>query len=1299
MDQQRIQAYVNLIKQLFNCTSGEEIAVVLQQHAELVDAELLVVMRQYATYLDNQGNGNAARWLLEMAEQLTEALGITNAGVNELPEDSEQFLLAVLQLVADSRGDAQQVYPFLAQHQDSLNEQLLQTLPEVAARFLRGESDQQNFVADVLVIFGNLIAQFPLGQPWLNLELAIAAYERALEVYTREAFPQDWATTQNNLAIAYCERIRGERADNLELAIAAYERALEVYTREAFPQQWATTQNNLALAYCERIRGERADNLELAIAAYERALEVYTREAFPQDWAMTQNNLANAYLNRIRGERADNLELAIAAYERALEVYTREAFPHNWAATQNNLASAYRNRIRGERADNLELAIAAYQRALEVRTREALPQDWAMTQNNLANAYSERIRGERADNLELAITAYERALEVYTREAFPQNWAMTQNNLASAYRNRICGERADNLELAITTAERALEVYTREAFPQDWAGTQNNLALAYRNRIRGERADNLELAIAAYERALEVRTREAFPQDWAGTQNNLAIAYSDRIRGERADNLELAIAAYERALEVRTRDAFPQDWAATQNNLASAYRDRIRGERADNLELAIAAYERALEVRTRDAFPQDWAMTQNNLASAYYYRIRGERADNLELAIAAYEHALEVYTREAFPQDWAMTQNNLAIAYSNRIRRERADNLELAIAACERALEVSTREAFPQQWAMTQNNLASAYYYRICGERADNLELAIAACERALEVSTREAFPLDCLRTARNLANLHFDQQTWAKAAIAYTQALEAGEILYQSAILLDGKAAELAEINNLPRRAAYALARSGDLQGAVVSLERGRARGLSDTLDRDRADLTALQQVAPSLYTEYTAITTQLRDFETQQRLWMTSTDRHCLTPSALSTQALQLRNTLTEIIAQIRQVPNYQDFLAQPNFNDICQALRPGIPIVYLVPTSAGSLALIVTQESITPLWLDDLTEESLRELLVNWFNAYELSQINPQAWLDAIDQGTHQLWQPLMSPLIDYLQQHHFQQATLIPTGFLNLLPLHAAWVEDSTTPTGRYYALDAINFTYVPNARSLSTARNIAQRTLVDSLLAIDNPRHDLPNSTREVTAAIATFTQHQVLKHEQATISAVLAALPHYNILHLSCHGTANLSEPLTSGLVMSDGLLTLRDLLDLKLDGIRLAILSACETGLAGTELADEAISLPTGLLQAGVAGVAASLWSVSDLSTMMLLTRFYEFWRIEHLEIDQALRQAQLWMRDSTNSEKVDYFKASLPEFTQAKMPADTASFLYQSVILSKPNARDFAHPFHWAAFQYVGV
>jgi hypothetical protein len=42
--------------------------------------------------------------------------------------------------------------------------------------------------------------------------------------------------TQNNLAIAYSDRIRGEKAENIELAIASYTAALSVYTRDAFPK-------------------------------------------------------------------------------------------------------------------------------------------------------------------------------------------------------------------------------------------------------------------------------------------------------------------------------------------------------------------------------------------------------------------------------------------------------------------------------------------------------------------------------------------------------------------------------------------------------------------------------------------------------------------------------------------------------------------------------------------------------------------------------------------------------------------------------------------------------------------------------------------------------------------------------------------------------------------------------------------------------------------------------------------------------------------------------------------------------
>ncbi|QJB47111.1 CHAT domain-containing protein [Dolichospermum flos-aquae CCAP 1403/13F] len=582
----RLQAYTNLIEQLLACANDGELNNILQANQELIDPEFLQVMENCATWLEQQGNNNDAAWLRYIPQQLGQYLNPQAGSI----EEYQGFLLELLEAEAES-NDPAVVYTILQRGQHLLDD----TFPQLLQQFARNVFSQENaqdvaFTAGVIQNLCNNIAQFPLGSRANNLEIAITGYQTLSEVYTREAFPEYWATTQNNLGSAYQIRIRGEREYNLELAIAAYHLSLEVYTREAFPEDWARSQNNLGNAYGDRILGERADNLELAIAAYKLSLEVTTREAFPVDWAMTQNNLGNAYSYRILGERADNLELAIAALNLSLEVYTREAFPERWAGIQNNLGNAYGNRILGERADNTELAIAAYNQSLEVLTCEAFPEQWARSQNNLGNAYRDRILGERADNLELAITAFNLSLEVYTREAFPEDWARSQNNLGNAYGNRILGERADNLELAIAAFNLSLEVRTREAFPEDWARSQNNLGNAYGNRILGERADNLELAIAAFNQSLEVYTREGFPEYWARSQNNLGAAYNNRIRGERAANLELAIAAFNQSLEVFTPTAFPTDCLRTGRNLGHTANFII-----EDWETAIKGYNLAIE--------------------------------------------------------------------------------------------------------------------------------------------------------------------------------------------------------------------------------------------------------------------------------------------------------------------------------------------------------------------------------------------------------------------------------------------------------------------------------------------------------------------------------------------------------------------------------------------------------------------------------------------------------------------------------------------------------------------------------
>ncbi|MEO0768366.1 MAG: CHAT domain-containing protein [Cyanobacteria bacterium J06649_4] len=905
-------------------------------------------------------------------------------------------------------------------------------------------------------------------------------------------------------------------------------------------------------------------------------------------------------------------------------------------------------------------------------------------------------------NLELSIVAYEQALTIRTKSD-PIQWAATTNNLAMAYRDLIKGNRADNLELALNACQQVLTVRTKSGMPVDWAQTTSNLASVYLYRIRGERAKNLEQAINNYQRALTVITKETRAVDWAQIMNDLGNAYLYRIRGDQTENIEQAIYNYQQALTVRTRFKLPVERSQTLVNQGSAYLKRVRGNKAENIEQAIKAYKQALKVLTKRKRPVDWASAINELGNAYLSRIQGSQQKNIEQAISCYQKSLSVMTQKEMPVEWAESIMNLASAYLKRIQGAQAENIERAIDYYQQALTVRTRTAMPVAWATTMGNLALTYYDRIRGKRTDNIKRTVDYYQQALTVFTPEQLPQSCRKTAQNLAILHSEEQNWTEAAATYKIALQAAERLYQSALLPDSKKITLSEIADLHRRAAYAFSQIQDFSQAVETIEKGRARGLSESLDKDRTNLFKLKENHPALYNQYIALIEKLRTSDNQQREQSLSNDRNSITPEDTRKRALLLSQELNALIQDIRQVPGYGNFLDLLTFEDVQQLAHENCPLTYLISTPEGSLTLIVTPKNIQPIWLNDFTEVRLVSLLKEtWFSAYGQTLKDNQDWLEAINSVTCQLWELLMQPVISHLKAHNFNQSILIPTGYLSFLPLHAIWTEDENRPTKRRYALDDIHFTYSPNAKSLTAARTIAHRLQPDSILAIDNPSNDLPNSEREVNVAISGFRDYILLRHHEATVAAVKAQLAEAVIAHFSCHGTASLTEPLNSGLLMHDGELTLKDIFSLNLAenaGLRLAVLSACETGIIGIENADEAISLPTGLLQAGVAAVISSLWSVDDRSTMMLLTRFYDLWRTEGLEISQALRQAQQWLRDTTNGEKATYFKDFMPTQSTARMPASVADHLYKALILSDPNARDLSHPFHWAAFTYVGV
>ncbi|MFM7379094.1 MAG: hypothetical protein ACKO1O_13375 [Erythrobacter sp.] len=122
------------------------------------------------------------------------------------------------------------------------------------------------------------------------LDAAILLWRtRVLPLAPRDRYPELWAWAQNNLGNAL--KTHGERSGGaagfqlLELAVEAYQAALEVSAGADMPADWALTQNNLGTALQTlgpRIGG--AEGLALladAVSAYRAALEVLSRADTP----------------------------------------------------------------------------------------------------------------------------------------------------------------------------------------------------------------------------------------------------------------------------------------------------------------------------------------------------------------------------------------------------------------------------------------------------------------------------------------------------------------------------------------------------------------------------------------------------------------------------------------------------------------------------------------------------------------------------------------------------------------------------------------------------------------------------------------------------------------------------------------------------------------------------------------------------------------------------------------------------------------------------------------------------------
>jgi CHAT domain-containing protein/tetratricopeptide (TPR) repeat protein len=1217
-----------------------------------------------------------------------------------------------------------------------------------ALEVLSPESQPQGWAVALNQLGGAYLERI-VGSRSENMEQAVQAFRDAARVFTRGQAPEAWATLMMNIANAYAQAVGAGRAERVEQAISLYEQVLEVRTREANPRLWAQATYNLATAYQNRIRGSRQENLEHAISLYGALAEVRTRENDPNQWATTQMALGNAFADRISGDRAANLDRAIAAYDRALEIITRNQAPYQWATIQANRGSAHERRISGDPVANLEQAIKAMEQALAVLEGHETAENMTNLLTNLAGAYLRRTRQDRAENVERAFSLCRQALRFVSPEHLPFAWGTAMEMLADIYEHRTVGGRAENVERAIATREEVLRVVHRDDAPRSYANNLLGLSALYRKRLSGDRADNIERAIDASQQALRVFAAEAQSRTSTAGLQTLANAYLDRVVGDHSENLEQAIGLLERVLEARTRAGDRLGRANAAVSLGSAYLQRIRGNRPDNLRRAAELYQEVLKVRSREAFPVEWAAITHGLALVCMdlgaVDQPGAAVAHVEQAIALYHEVLSVRTRDSMPYEWAQTMHNLTQAYRARADG-RAMDLESAIATEAQALEVLRPESFPADCLVAARSLGDLYFDQ---QRWSD---AAAAYENALDASARLYKASLFLRTKeaelvakRNLHHL-------AAFALAKAGRLEnAITVLEQGrAIWLDeALARDSAELQSLAEAAPEAYAQYSEAAARLQQLEAAERKTtaaeeeavtLSPVLREEAAraqqavdaaiqrmtksipktgddqewvmvDIKSMKELDPAGYADYSAAMARLSQIEAAGRTPYSL--RAEGTPPSLREDLVRAWRELNEAVESIRRIPGHEDFLSKPEFSRIARSVGPHSSLVYLMTVPAGSLALVVTPDAAAPVqavWADSLTSASLDELLVKrgpnvghpgYLSALDSLSITPQFLEHSLSEILPFLGAHLMGPVAACLRRPGITAATLFPGGVLHLLPLHAAaYLADGQE---RCF-FEEVDVSYAPSIRALEVAQAateaLAKRT--PSLIGVGNPlphSHPLPYARAELEKVAACFasSERHKLVGEQATVDAFLT-LSGATHVHLACHGAFRPHQPLDSQLQFAGGVpLTLRQILDENcFRGVRLVTLSACETGISDfARVPDEALGMPAGLLRAGAAGVVASLWAISDLSTMLLMERFYR-----ELLTPQpaafALRRAQCWLRDLSADQLAARFDS---ERRSGDMQYEEASQAWRRFSSMPPEHRPFASPFYWAAYTFTGA
>jgi len=176
---------------------------------------------------------------------------------------------------------------------------------------------------------------------------------------------------------------------------------------------------------------------------------------------------------------------------------------------------------------------------------------------------------------------------------------------------------------------------------------------------------------------------------------------------------------------------------------------------------------------------------------------------------------------------------------------------------------------------------------------------------------------------------------------------------------------------------------------------------------------------------------------------------------------------------------------------------------------------------------------------------------------------------------------------------------------------------------------------------------------------LPGVSIEVNN-ISELYKTEAYYHLNAKESVFKELAGRYRVLHLAMHTKIDNANPMLSRLVFTqipdgddDAMLYTYEIYNLKLNA-NLTVLSSCSSGYGKVQPGEGVQSLARGFAFAGCPSVLMTLWSVADLSSVLIITDFYKH-LVEQKSKPMSLRESKLnFLANADELRAHPYFWAS---------------------------------------------